>query len=140
MSQLQEIMQSGSSQSNRMPQMRQSRGKTVFCYGGQQTGHYLRECPQKITRPFNRYTRQNASTNKVDEPQQRESKPIKLEKAVSGGHREACSMNMGHKNNDNLKEDNVIKSIRASRKLPDGVYLRRSNQGYPPRFTTDMGA
>ena len=75
-SQLQEIMQSGSNQSNRMPQMQPSRGKTVVCYGCQQTGHYLRECPQKVSRPFNRYTRQKASTNKVDEPQQRESKPI----------------------------------------------------------------
>ena len=56
-SQLQEIMQSGSNQSNRMPQMQPSRGKTVVCYGCQQTGHYLRECPQKVSRPFNRYTR-----------------------------------------------------------------------------------
>ena len=49
-------------------------------------------------------------------------------------------MNMGHKNNDNLKEDNVIKSIRATRKLPDGVYIRGSVQGYPLLFTTDTGA
>ena len=49
-------------------------------------------------------------------------------------------MNMGHKNNDNLKEDNVIKSIRATRKLPDGVYIRGSVQGYPFLFTTDTGA
>ena len=75
-SQLQEIKQSGSNQSNRMPQMQPSKGETVVCYGCQKTGHYLRECPQKVSRPFNRYTRQNASTNKVDEPQQRESKPL----------------------------------------------------------------
>ena len=49
-------------------------------------------------------------------------------------------MNMGHKNNDNLKEDNVIKSIRVTRKLPDGVYIRGSVQGYPLLFTTDTGA
>ena len=47
MSHLQEIMQSGRSQSNRMPRMQPSRGKAVVCYGCQQTGHYLREYLQK---------------------------------------------------------------------------------------------
>ena len=45
MSQLQENIQQGSKQSNRMPQMQPSRGKTDVCYGSQQTGHYLGECP-----------------------------------------------------------------------------------------------
>ena len=53
MSQLQENIQQGSRQSNRMPQMQPSRGKTGVCYGSQQTGHYLRVCPQKVSRLFN---------------------------------------------------------------------------------------
>lgn len=36
--------------------------------------------------------------------------------------------------------DNVIKSIKATRKLPDGIYIRGSVQGYPLLFTTDTGA
>ena len=36
----------------------------------------LESVHKKVTRPFNQYTRQNASTNKVDEPHQRECKPI----------------------------------------------------------------
>ena len=52
MSQLQENIQQGSSQSIRISRMPPSRGKTVVCYGSQQTGHYLRECLQKVSRPF----------------------------------------------------------------------------------------
>ena len=68
MSQLQINIQQGSRQSNRMPQMQPSRGKTDVCYGSQQTGHYLRVCPQKVSRPFNRCNRQNASSNKSQSP------------------------------------------------------------------------
>ena len=35
---------------------------------------------------------------------------------------------------------NVIKSIKATRKLPDGIYIRGTIQGYPLLFTTDTGA
>lgn len=34
----------------------------------------------------------------------------------------------------------MIKSIKVTRKLPDGVYIRGSAQGYPLLFTTDTGA
>ena len=34
----------------------------------------------------------------------------------------------------------MIKSVKATRKLPDGVYIRGSAQGYPLLFTTDTGA
>ena len=34
----------------------------------------------------------------------------------------------------------MIKSIKATRKLPDGIYIRGTAQGYPPLFTTDTGA
>ena len=33
----------------------------------------------------------------------------------------------------------VIKSIKVTRKLPDGVYVRRMVQGYPVLFTADTG-
>ena len=35
---------------------------------------------------------------------------------------------------------NVIKSVKITRKLPDGVYIRGTVQGYPLLFTTDTGA
>ena len=34
----------------------------------------------------------------------------------------------------------VIKSIKVNRKLPDGVYIRGTVQGYPLLFTIDTGA
>ena len=34
----------------------------------------------------------------------------------------------------------MIKSIKATRKLPDGIYIRGTAQGYPLLFTTDTGA
>lgn len=38
------------------------------------------------------------------------------------------------------ESDSVIKSIKVARKLPDGVYIRGTVQGYPLLFTTDTGA
>ena len=35
---------------------------------------------------------------------------------------------------------NVIRSIKATRKLPDGIYIRGTVQGYPLLFTTHTGA
>ena len=57
--------------------------------------------------------------------------------AISGGLREACS-----ENNGQIKFDRVeyFKSIKTSRKLPDGIYIRGSVQGYPIIFTADTGA
>ena len=39
-----------------------------------------------------------------------------------------------------MQSDTVVKSVKATRKLPDGVYIRGSVQGYPILFTTDTGA
>ena len=39
-----------------------------------------------------------------------------------------------------MSNKNVIKSVKAKRKLPDGVYIRGTVQGYPLLFTTDTGA
>ena len=41
-----------------------------------------------------------------------------------------------------MKEDGkeVLKSIKNSRKLPDGIYIRGTVQGYPILFTADTGA
>ena len=33
-----------------------------------------------------------------------------------------------------------MKSIKVTRRLPDGIYVRGSAQGYPMLFTTDTGA
>ena len=33
-----------------------------------------------------------------------------------------------------------MKSIKATRKLPDGIYIKGSVQGYPILFTADTGA
>ena len=57
-------------------------------------------------------------------------KSFKLERAVYGGHREACSIPKGQCYNAATNND-VIKSIMVTRKLPDGVYIRGSVQGYP---------
>lgn len=40
----------------------------------------------------------------------------------------------------NIQDDNVIKSIKVTRKLPDEVYIRGAVQNYPLLFTTDTGA
>ena len=57
--------------------------------------------------------------------------------AISGGLREACSENNGQLNCDKVE---YLKSIKTSRKLPDGIYIRGSVQGYPTIFTADTGA
>ena len=41
---------------------------------------------------------------------------------------------------DCSQPDNVIKSIKHTRKLPDGIYIRGKVQGYPLLFTADTGA
>ncbi|MCG8048608.1 MAG: retroviral-like aspartic protease family protein, partial [Candidatus Thiodiazotropha endolucinida] len=38
------------------------------------------------------------------------------------------------------QDDAVIKSIKHSRKLPDGIYIRGTVQGYPILYTADTGA
>ena len=57
--------------------------------------------------------------------------------AISGGLRDACSENNGQLNFDKVEH---LKSIKTSRKLPDGIYIRGSVQGYPIIFTADTGA
>ena len=57
--------------------------------------------------------------------------------AISGGLREACSENNGQLNFDRVE---YLKSIKSSRKLPDGIYIRGLVQGYPIIFTADTGA
>ena len=57
--------------------------------------------------------------------------------AISGGLREACSENNGQLNFDKVEH---LKSIKTPRKLPDGIYIRGSVQGYPIIFTADTGA
>ena len=57
--------------------------------------------------------------------------------AISGGLREACSEDNGQLNFDRVE---YLKSIKTSRKLPDGIYIRGSVQGYPIIFTADTGA
>ena len=51
----------------------------------------------------------------------------------------ACNNNV-QKNKETLRGDNVIKSIKAALKLPDGIYIRGSAQDYPVLFTIDTGA
>ncbi|MCG8044792.1 MAG: retroviral-like aspartic protease family protein, partial [Candidatus Thiodiazotropha endolucinida] len=65
---------------------------------------------------------------------------FKLEEAVPGGHREACSQANGQNKQSSPKNDETVKSIKHVRKLPDGVYIRGTAQGYPVLFTTDTGA
>ena len=36
--------------------------------------------------------------------------------------------------------ENVIKSVKVTRKLPDGLYIRGTVHGYSLLFTTDTGA
>ena len=62
---------------------------------------------------------------------------FKLGQAISDGIREACSVNNGQIENS---RDEVMKSIKATRKLPDGIYIKGSVQGYPILFTADTGA
>ena len=57
--------------------------------------------------------------------------------AVPDGLREACADNNGQLN---MKRGEVLKSIKTSRRLPDGIYIRGSIQGYPILFTADTGA
>ena len=68
------------------------------------------------------------------------TEPFKLEKASSGGHRIACYTNRGQIEQDCSQPDNVIKSIKHTRKLPDGIYIHGKVQGYPLLFTADTGA
>ena len=62
----------------------------------------------------------------------------KLGQAISCGHREACLTNSGQIKG--VESKSVIKSIMIARKLPDGVYIKGTVQGYPLLFTTDTGA
>ena len=48
--------------------------------------------------------------------------------------------NIGQFKNNEANSNDVIKSIKVTRKLPDGVYIRGTVQGYPLLFTTDTGA
>ena len=41
---------------------------------------------------------------------------------------------------EEVAKNDVIKSIKATRKHPDGIYIRGTAQGYPLLFTTDTGA
>ncbi|MCG8046149.1 MAG: retroviral-like aspartic protease family protein, partial [Candidatus Thiodiazotropha endolucinida] len=43
-------------------------------------------------------------------------------------------------NREDPTSKNIIKSVKVKRKLPDGVYIRGTVQGYPLLFTTDTGA
>ena len=57
--------------------------------------------------------------------------------AVPDGLREACADNNGQLN---MKRGEVLKSIKTSSRLPNGIYIRGSIQGYPILFTADTGA
>ena len=46
----------------------------------------------------------------------------------------------GQSENEVSDRNNVIKSIKVTRKLPDGIYIRGTVQGYPLLFTADTGA
>ena len=100
-----------------------------------------RECPTKLGKPGPNigYGRENIPSPNQGQMETRRKKSFKLEKAVSGGRREACSISKGQCYNEATNND-VIKSIKVTRKLPDGVYIRGSVQGYPLLFTTDTGA
>ena len=63
--------------------------------------------------------------------------------AVSEGRREAFDRNNGLRNTENnLKgtSEAVIKSLKNPRKLPDGIYIKGTAQGYPILYTADTGA
>ena len=49
-------------------------------------------------------------------------------------------MENGLSNIEESNIKNVIKSVKITRKLPDGMYIRGTVQGYPLLFTTDTGA
>ena len=62
-----------------------------------------------------------------------------LEETVSDGRRGALSSDNGqceHKD----EHTEVVKSVRHVRKLPNGIYVRGSRQGYPVVLTADTGA
>ena len=62
MGQIKELIKSNSNISNRLPQKQSSRSKVMVCYGCQQTGHFLRDCPQKVKKfPLN--TRNQGTAN-----------------------------------------------------------------------------
>ena len=47
---------------------------------------------------------------------------------------------MGQFKHTDSSDTQTLKSIKTSRKLPDGIYIRGSVQGYPILFTADTGA
>ena len=70
---------------------------------------------------------------------------FKLEQAVSEGRREAFDRNndLKQKEDSNLKvrqNEAVIKSLKQPRRLPDGIYIKGTVQGYPILYTADTGA
>ena len=63
-----------------------------------------------------------------------------MQEAVSEGRREACIGKNGQFEINKVARDDVIKSIKITRKLPDGIYIRGTVQAYPLLFTADTGA
>ena len=134
--QILELTKTTSGNTDTQQQQRPYRGRNVVCYGCGVLGHIVRDCPQKGNNGRNKHPYAPPGIF-GDSAQGTGASPFKLVQAISGGLREACSENNGQLNFDRVE---YLKSIKTSRKLPDGIYIRGSVQGYPIIFTADTGA
>ena len=103
------------------------RRENVQCYAYELREHFARDCPNKTGY-------QEGSRNTGNKPT-----AFKLEQAVSEGRREACTGRNGQFEINKGARDDVIKSIKVTRKLPDGIYIRGTVQGYPLLLLLTLG-
>ena len=96
--------------------------QSVQCYGCREIGHIIRDCPKKPSRPGD--SNGNSKREEGLQQGQRQKSHLNLEQGFSGGHNETCSDYNGQCKNVDQTDNNVVKSIKLTKKLPDGVYVR----------------
>ena len=112
--------------------------RKIQCYGSQKFRHVVRDSLIGLVSLEITLLKTTKCWFEMTDSTATREESFKLEQVIRGGHREACLTNSGQYKKD--ESDNVIKSLKVTRKLPDGVYIRNEVYSYPRLFTTDTGA